>query len=68
MERLELVMPHCRLYHSRQLRWVVDPIKQTFDANSKLIARRRRNEARIVEAAPWRSDDHDTIAESASVT
>jgi len=67
MKRLELVMSHCRLHDSRQIRWAIHPVKEVFDPASELISGRRRDEASTIETSSWRSDYNDSIAKSTGV-
>src|SRR4029077_14886521 len=67
VERLELIMRHCRPHDGRQLRRIVDPPKEHFNPSSKLVAGRRGNKARVIQTAPRCADDHDAIAKTASI-
>jgi hypothetical protein len=67
MQRLELIVRERGQDDRRKVGWCLNPSEQVLDAGSQLVSRRRRHEARCVEASTARTDDHNPIAEASCV-
>ena len=67
MKRFELIMGHSSLDHGWDAWRVLDPAEQLLYMRTQLIAVRRRDEPRFIEASSSGSDDNDAVAQATRV-